>query len=138
LNGEKVSSSRLRGKKVILNFWAVWCGPCRAELKELEQFQQDHPDLVVLTAVDTTAVSKDLRDLIREEGLKTLRIAPTPPGLMEKFGAYGFPNTFVIDENGFVRIERLGGGPGISRYLTAGLDAIREAGAAGPVQTQRP
>jgi thiol-disulfide isomerase/thioredoxin len=138
LNGEKVSSSRLRGKKVILNFWAVWCGPCRAELKELEQFQQDHPDLVVLTAVDTTADSKDLRDLIREEGLKSLRIAPTPPGLMEKFGAFGFPNTFVIDENGFVRIEQLGGGAGISRYLMAGLDALREAGAPGPVQTQRP
>jgi thiol-disulfide isomerase/thioredoxin/predicted negative regulator of RcsB-dependent stress response len=138
LNGEKLSSSRLRGKKVILNFWAVWCGPCRAELKELEQFQQDHPNLVVLTAVDTTADSKDLRDLIREEKLKNLRIAPTPPGLMEKFGAFGFPNTFVIDENGFVRIEQLGGGPGISRYLTAGLDAIRDAGAAGPVQTQRP
>jgi len=138
LNGEIVSSSRLRGKKVILNFWGVWCGPCRAELKELEQFQQDHPNLFVLTAVDTTADSKDLRDLIREAGLKSLRIAPTPPGLMEKFGAYGYPNTFIIDENGFVRIEQLGGGPGISRYLTAGLDAIREIGATGPVQTQRP
>jgi thiol-disulfide isomerase/thioredoxin len=138
LNGEKVSSSRLRGKKVILNFWAVWCGRCRVELKELEQVQQDHPELVVLTAVDTTADSKDLRDLIREEGLKSLRIAPTPPGLMEKFGAYGFPNTIVIDENGFVRIEQLGGGVGISRFLIAGLDAIREAGAALPAQSERP
>jgi thiol-disulfide isomerase/thioredoxin len=138
LNGEKVSSSRLRGKKVILNFWAVWCGPCRAELKELEQFQQDHPDLVVLTAVDTTADSKDLRDLIREQRVESLRIAPTAPGLMEKFGAYGYPNTFIIDENGFVRIEQLGGGVGISRYLTAGLDAIRDAGAPGPAQTERP
>jgi hypothetical protein len=57
---------------------------------------------------------------------------------MEKFGAFGFPNTFVIDENGFVRIEQLGGGPGISRFLIAGLNAIREAGATGPVQTQTP
>jgi thiol-disulfide isomerase/thioredoxin len=138
LNGEKLNSAQLRGRKVILNFWAVWCGPCRAELKELEQFQQAHPDLVVLTAVDTTADSKDLRDLIREEKLKSLRIAPTPPGLMEKFGAFGFPNTFVIDENGFVRVEQLGGGVGISRYLMAGLDAIREASAVGPAQTERP
>jgi thiol-disulfide isomerase/thioredoxin len=138
LNGEKVSSSRLHGKKVILNFWAVWCGPCRAELKELEQFQQDHPDLVVLTAVDTTADSKDLRDLIREQRVESLRIAPTAPGLMEKFGAYGYPNTFIIDENGFVRIEQLGGGAGISRYLTAGLDAMREAGAPGPARMERP
>jgi thiol-disulfide isomerase/thioredoxin/predicted negative regulator of RcsB-dependent stress response len=138
LNGEKFSSSRLRGKKVILNFWAVWCGPCRAELKELEQFQQNHPEMVVLTAVDRTAESKDLRDLIREQRLASLRIAPTPPGLMEKFGAYGYPNTFIIDENGFVRIEQLGGGTGISRYLMAGLDAIRDAGGPGPAQTERP
>ena len=89
-------------------------------------------------SLDTTAGSKDLRDFIHEAGLKSLRIAPTPPGLMEKFGAFGFPNTFIIDENGVVRIEQLGGGVGISRCLTAGLDAIREAGAAGPVQTQRP
>lgn len=93
---------------------------------------------MVLTAVDTTADSKDLRDLIREEKLKSLRIAPTPPGLMEKFGAFGFPNTFVIDENGFVRIEQLGGGVGISRFLIAGLDAIREAAAPGPAQMERP
>jgi thiol-disulfide isomerase/thioredoxin len=106
---------------------AVWCGPCRVELKELEKFQQDHPELVVLTAVDTTADSKDLRDLIREEALESLRIAPTPPGVMEKFGAYGYPNTLVIDEKGFVRIEQLGGGASISRYLMAGLDAIHQA-----------
>ena len=91
-----------------------------------------------MTAVDTTADSKDLRDLIREQRVESLRIAPTAPGLMEKFGAYGYPNTFIIDENGFVRIEQLGGGVGISRYLTAGLDAIRDAGAPGPAQTERP
>jgi thiol-disulfide isomerase/thioredoxin len=84
---------------------AVWCGPCRVERKELENFQQDHPELVVLTAVDTTADSKDLRDLIREKALESLRIAPTPPGLMEKFGASGYPNTFVIDKKGFVRLN---------------------------------
>jgi hypothetical protein len=42
--------------------------------------------------------------------------------LMEKFGAQGFPNTFVIDENGLVRIEQLGGGAGISRFLAADLE----------------
>jgi thiol-disulfide isomerase/thioredoxin len=51
---------------------AVWCGPCRAELKELEKFQQDHPELVVLTAVDTTADSKDLRDLNSRRGAREL------------------------------------------------------------------
>jgi len=137
LKGEKISSSGLRGKKVILNFWAVWCGPCRAELKELEQFQQDHPKLVVLTAVDRTADCEDLRDLIHEQRLESLRIAPTPPGLMEKFGAYGYPNTFVIDEKGFVRIGQLGGGPGISHYLMAGLDAMREAEPPEAVQSER-
>jgi hypothetical protein len=85
--------------------------------------------------VDTTADSDDLSDLIHEQKLKSLRIAPTPPGLMEKFGAYGYPNTLILDEKGFVSIEELGGGPGISRYLMAGLDAIREAGVLGSERT---
>jgi thiol-disulfide isomerase/thioredoxin/predicted negative regulator of RcsB-dependent stress response len=127
LQGEKFDNAHLRGKKIILNFWAVWCGPCRAELKELEDFQRAHPELVVLTAVDSTANSKDLKDLIHEQHLSSLRIAPTPPGLMEKFGAQGFPNTFVIDEKGLVRIEQLGVGEGISRYLIEDLEAIRTA-----------
>jgi thiol-disulfide isomerase/thioredoxin len=137
LSGEKLNSAQLRGKKIILNFWAVWCGPCRAELKGLEQFQADHSELVVLTAVDAAADSKDLRDLIREQGLKSLRIAPAPKRLMERFGAFGFPNTFIIDEKGFVRIEQLGGGPGIAHDLVAGLEAIRGAGVQESAQNDR-
>ena len=46
--GEEVSLSDYRGKKVLLNFWASWCGPCREEMPAFEEFAKENPDIVIL------------------------------------------------------------------------------------------
>jgi hypothetical protein len=51
-------------------------------VKPLEQFQDQHPEILVVTAMDVTADSKDLKALMHEQKLKSLRIAPIPAGLM--------------------------------------------------------
>ena len=48
LQGQPVSLSDLRGREVVLNFWATWCGPCRAELPMLAAWARAHPEVVVL------------------------------------------------------------------------------------------
>jgi thiol-disulfide isomerase/thioredoxin len=120
----------LRGKKVILDFWAVWCGPCLSELGPLQEFQQKHPEIEVLTIVSTEADAKQLGAVIRDKKLTILQIAEAPQELWERFGVYGtgVPQTLIIDQNGFVRIQHAGALPNVSRYLTADLTAVDDAG----------
>lgn len=130
LQGEHLSNSQLRGKIVILDFWATWCGPCLWELKALQDFQEQHPQVVVLTVVSASTDAKQLEEVVRKRKLTSLRISQASSELWEQFGASGVPNTFVIDETGEVRIQHLGGLPDVSRYLGADLKAIAEAGPA--------
>lgn len=132
LKGEKLRSAQLRGKKVIVDFWAVWCGPCLWELKALDDFQEKHPELVVATVVDSSTDAKQLDAIIQTRKLANLRISSAPSDIHSKFGTGGVPDTFIIDENGFVRIEHLGAVPDVAHYFDADLKAIAEAG---PVQT---
>jgi hypothetical protein len=90
----------------------------------LQDFQAKHPELIVLTVVDATTDPQALNDLIREEKLATLRIAPAPFELWSKLGAFGVPNTFIIDPSGQVRIQHLGSIQDVPHYLEADLSAI--------------
>lgn len=110
INGKKVSFSEFKGKVVVLNFWATWCGPCRAEMPSLNNLYNEYKDkgLVVL-AVSVDASEKPVKSFARELKL-------TFPVLMDKdkavsfdeYAALGLPTTFLIDKNGIV-IEKIMG-----------------------------
>jgi cytochrome c biogenesis protein CcmG, thiol:disulfide interchange protein DsbE len=124
LSGEHFSNSSLRGKTVVLNLWAVWCAPCLFELGPLQDFQIKHPNVLVLTVVDGTTDRKELAGVIRDKKLSALRVAPADFELWNKLGAFGVPNTFIIDQTGEVRIQHLGGILDVPRFLEADLAAI--------------
>jgi cytochrome c biogenesis protein CcmG/thiol:disulfide interchange protein DsbE len=127
LRGEQFTNSSLQGRLLILNLWAVWCGPCLSELQPLQEFQRAHPEVVVLTVVEENTDLKQLKEIIRDQKLTTLRISEAPQGFWQQFGAFGFPNTFVIDASGNVRTQHYGGIPDVQRYLTADLGAIAKS-----------
>ena len=138
LNGERLSSAKLRGKKVILDFWAVWCGPCLWELKPLQDFQEKHPELIVATVVDDSTDMKQLEALVHSRNLTSLPIYTASSEIRQRFSRSGVPDTFIIDENGSVRIEHLGAVPDVARYLEADLRAIADAGPAKEVGRTAP
>lgn len=122
--------------KVILDFWAVWWGPCLRELKALQGFQEKHPELVVAAVVDASTDKKQLEAVIRDRKLTSLRISTGPLDIRQRFGRGGVPDTFIIDENGFVRVEHLGAVLDVTRYLEADLKAIADAGPTKEVSLQ--
>jgi len=105
LEGNVVALSRLRGKVVLLNFWATWCGPCRVEMPAMEQLyrtfsRQDFEILAVSTDPQGAAVTRPFR---QELGLTfpILHDAEFRVGLA--YGARTLPMSFVVDRNGLVR-----------------------------------
>jgi thiol-disulfide isomerase/thioredoxin len=134
LRGEHLAAVQLRGKTVVLNFWATWCGPCLEELPGLQEFQQKHPETVVLTMVDESTEPKALEDAVRDKKLTVLRVARVPSEFWAKFGAGGVPTTLIVDGTGNVRIQHDGSVPDMTRYFEADLKAIAEAG---PVKAEQ-
>lgn len=108
LDGEKVKLSDLKGKKVILNFWASWCPPCKKEMPEMQTFYEKHHKDIEILAVNTSEKSpKNAQQFIEENGF-------TFPILFDKdseiggktYKAIALPTTYFIGTDGVIQQER--------------------------------
>jgi cytochrome c biogenesis protein CcmG, thiol:disulfide interchange protein DsbE len=105
----KISLSQLRGKVVVLNFWATWCPPCVEEMPSLVQMQQRMKNknvsvLAVSVDVDENAYRKFLKDY--KVDLLTVRDPDQKSNNL--YGTFKFPETYVIDRNGVMRRKFIG------------------------------
>ena len=108
LSGDAVRLSDFRGKPVLINFWATWCGPCRLEMPAIEsRFEEHKSDLVVL-GINFDESASDVRAFVQELGL-TFTILLDPGGEVQKlYKIRGYPTTYLVDADGVVRIQHIG------------------------------
>ncbi|MEW6427073.1 MAG: TlpA disulfide reductase family protein [Thermodesulfobacteriota bacterium] len=109
LDGRKQGLDDFSGKTVLLNFWATWCGPCRAEMPALNRLAEKYRDrgLVVV------GVSVDQGPDVVIAFLKKLQVSfpvlmDSDMAVTEQYKVYAFPTTFLIDAKGTVRDFYLG------------------------------
>jgi cytochrome c biogenesis protein CcmG, thiol:disulfide interchange protein DsbE len=104
LNGEDdLQLSALRGKAVVLNFWASWCIPCKDEAPYLEQVWRSRRDGgVVVVGLDAKDFRADARRFAERYDLTFPLVYDGPGDTLGGFGVTGFPETFVIDRSGRV------------------------------------
>lgn len=112
LAGERVALSDLRGKGVVLNFWATWCPPCRREMPLLESAWNEYRSQgIVIVGVDVGEPQDTVRPFVGSMGL-TYPIWTDAPGggdfddtneLLGRFGGVGLPTTVFIDADGIIR-----------------------------------
>lgn len=110
LTGERLDSDTLRGKVVLVNFWATWCGPCRVEMPALEAMYQRHRAagfVIVGLAVDQAPTSK-VADYVRARGV-TYPVSHVGREAELRFGGVrGYPTSFLIGRDGVVRQRVVG------------------------------
>ena len=109
-SGTPVSLESLRGKVVVLNFWASWCVPaCYEEAPTLERTWRDYKDKgVTVVGVDVQDKDEAAREFLAKFG-HSFPNAPDPKGRVSvDYGVYGVPETFFIDRKGRVRFKVVG------------------------------
>lgn len=102
VTGETVKLSDYRGKKVLLNFWATWCGPCVEEMPAFQKLSEDYPDDIVILAVNCGDSESDVKDFVNENGY-TFNIAIDESlEVSSLYPTSSIPLTLIIDEEGYV------------------------------------
>jgi len=103
LDGTPLSLATARGKVVLLNFWATWCGPCRAEIPDLIALQQRYKDqlqIIGLTVDDDDAST--IKQVVAEEHINYPVAMSSPEVRLQYGGISALPTSFVLDGQGRV------------------------------------
>ena len=118
-NGQ-LAVADLRGKAVVVNFWASWCIPCRDEAPVLQKTDERYRDqgLVVL-GVDVNDFRQDARRFMKRYGLSYPVVYDGKGSTVGKWGVRGFPETFFVDRSGKLVGERIEGAVDIERNRDA-------------------
>jgi peroxiredoxin len=104
LQGHEIKLSELRGKVVLLNFWATWCKPCKEEMPAMQASYDKLRDkgFVVLAVNELEDVEK-VAEHIKTHGHTFLVVMDHDNGVANRYGVVGLPASFLIDRQGIVR-----------------------------------
>ena len=128
LDGETYTLSELRGQAVLVNLWATWCPPCRAEMPAMQKMYEEYKEqgLVILalnmTYQDTPSA---VLPFAQEYGLTFPILLDTTGDVGNKYELRSLPSSFFIDRNGIIQ-EVVIGGPMAEVLLRTRIESILE------------
>ncbi len=128
LDGKTVKLSGLKGKVVVVDFWASWCVPCKKELPALDamaaKYSKDKKDVVILT-INIDKERKNAEKFLSSAKVKSLRVLLDPDGAVaEQYDLPTMPTSYVVDKKGIVKHVHEGYEAGDEKDLAAEIDAL--------------
>jgi len=109
LDGRDISPASLRGKVVIVNFWATWCGPCRAEIPDLVALQEKYKDTLQVIGISEDEAGVEVVKRFAAEHRVNYPVAITTPDIEKLFpGISALPTSFILDRESRVVQKHVG------------------------------
>jgi cytochrome c biogenesis protein CcmG/thiol:disulfide interchange protein DsbE len=108
LKGPKVTLASLRGSKVVINFWASWCGPCKKEAPELVKLDRELPHGAKLVGVDWNDGEGGARGFLARSGWAYPVLRDPNGDVGNSYRLHGMPTTFLLDARGRIAAQLTG------------------------------
>jgi thiol-disulfide isomerase/thioredoxin len=109
LNGRDIAPASLRGKVVIVNFWATWCGPCRAEIPDLVALQEKYKDTLQVIGISEDEAGVDVVRRFAAEHKINYPVAMMTPEIEKMYpGITALPTSFILDRESRVVQKHVG------------------------------
>jgi len=107
-DGSTHTLGQLRGKKVLVNFWATWCGPCRSEMPDLQKALGEVGDSVVVLGVNKAQDLKEIAPFADELRISFPLIANQAGDIAGRYGAQNLPTSYFINSDGTIGLRKTG------------------------------
>jgi len=109
LDGESIKLSEFQGQRVMLNFWATWCPPCRAEMPDMQKFYENK-EVVILAVnlVETERNKENVENFIEEFGITFPVPLDTDTKVGNLYRIQPIPTSYMIDSDGRIQYKAFG------------------------------
>lgn len=109
IDGGKASLSDYRGNVVLVNFWATWCAPCRAEIPDLEAASQTHKDEgFVVLGINVEESQQAVEAFVAEMGMTYPVLLDEHGQVMSEYRSQGLPMSLLLDKEGVIQVRHVG------------------------------
>jgi thiol-disulfide isomerase/thioredoxin len=119
LDAKRFSRNSLRGKPVLIQFWATWCGYCRKDEPAIEALAEEYRDRLTVLAVNMQEPEQKVRQYVAAHGRRSTIVLSSSTNLPAVFGVRGFPTYVYLDAESHVVAQKPGaqGEEGLRRLL---------------------
>lgn len=125
LDGKPASLADFRGQVVMVNFWATWCPPCRAEMPDMQQVYDERRgrDFTIL-AVNIQEAQQPVAGFVTKYGLGFPILMDVSGEVTQRYGVYSLPSSYFVDRDG--RVAKVNVGPLSKRAIAGEVDRLLE------------
>ncbi|HAM80444.1 TlpA family protein disulfide reductase [Ornithinibacillus bavariensis] len=109
IDGERIKLSNLKGQKVLVNFWATWCPPCKEEMPELQRFYEEYGDQIKIIAINATGSERNeqvVRNFLEEKDYTFPVGIDKNNKITDQYLAMTIPTSYFIGSDGVIQVPR--------------------------------
>jgi thiol-disulfide isomerase/thioredoxin len=117
LRGREVSLDQYKGRIVMLDFWATWCGPCRQSMPMLENLQKEFPDNLALLAINLQESAEEVSNYAKMRNIHSTILLDLDGKVGQVYRSDSIPMQVLVDQQGVVRHIQIGFGPSVQQKL---------------------